>query len=99
MSFDTVGANITQLGTLRQLFDQKATEVDELIRQVSAAVGHAGGPGSVHWEGRVADRFRSDWASTFVPNLRRVSEALHESSTYVERNRQSIDQVLNGTAG
>lgn len=99
MSFDTVGANITQLGTLRQLFDQKAAEVDELIRQVSTAVGTPGGQGAVHWEGQVAERFRGDWNSTFVPNLRRLGEALHESAAYVERNRQNIDQVLNGVAG
>lgn len=99
MSFDTVGANISQLGSLRQLFDQKAAEVDDLVRQVSAAVGGPGGQGSVHWEGQVAERFRQDWTTTFVPNLRRLSEALHESAGYVERNRQSIDQVLNGAAG
>jgi uncharacterized protein YukE len=99
MSFDTVGANITQLGTLRQLFDQKAAEVDDLIRQISSAVGEAGGRGAVHWEGQVAERFRQDWTSTFVPNLRRLGEALHESAGYVERNRQSIDQVLNGATG
>lgn len=99
MSFDTVGANISQLGSLRQLFDQKAAEVDDLVQQISSAVGHAGGQGAVHWEGQVAERFRQDWSSTFVPNLRRLGEALHESAGYVERNRQNIDQVLNGMAG
>jgi hypothetical protein len=98
MSFDTVGANITQLATLRQLFDQRAAEVDDLIRQISGAVGTPGGQGAVHWEGQVAERFRQDWTSTFVPSLRRLGEALHESAGYVERNRQSIDQVLNGVA-
>ena len=52
----------------------------------------------MRWEGRVADRFRQDWNQTFAPGLRRLTEALRESATYVERNRQNISQALNGTA-
>lgn len=97
MSHDHVGADLGQLATLRQLFDAKAAEVDEIVQAVSAAVGPPGGQGSVRWEGQVAERFRQDWGSTFVPNLRRVGEALRESAGYVEQNRQNISQALNGT--
>ena len=93
---DHVGATISQLAGLNQLFHRKATEVEHLIAEINAAVGSPGGRGSVHWEGQVAERFRHEWSSSFVPNLRRLIEALQQSGTYVERNRQSISQVLNG---
>jgi len=97
MSHDQVGASLSQLATLRQLFESKASEVDQIVHSVSASVGPTGGQGSVRWDGQVAERFRQDWSSTFVPNLQRVAEALRESAGYVERNRQNISQALNGT--
>ena len=97
MSFDHVGASLSQLGTLRQLFDQKAGEIDSLIAEIGTAVGPAGGQGSVHWEGQVAERFRQDWHHTFVPGLRRLLDSLHESGAYIEQNRQNISQALNGS--
>jgi hypothetical protein len=97
MPFDQVSADLGQLATLRRLFERDAGELDRLIHEISAAVGPSGGQGSVRWEGRVADRFRQDWNATFVPGLRRLTEALRESATYVERNRQNISQALNGT--
>jgi hypothetical protein len=98
MPFDHVGADLSQLAALRALFDRKAAELEHLIGEVSASVGPPGGQGSVRWDGQVADRFRQDWNQTFVPGLRRLTEALRQSATYVERNRQNISQALNGTA-
>ena len=93
---DNVGATISQLAGLHQLFQRKAGEVELLISEITTAVGSPGGRGAVHWEGQVAERFRQEWTGSFVPNLRRLIEALQESGAYVERNRQSISQVLNG---
>ena len=98
MAFDQVGADLGQLATLRRLFERDAAELERLVQEISAAVGTAGGQGSVRWEGRVADHFRQDWSHTFAPGLRRLTDALRESATYVERNRQNISQALNGTA-
>jgi len=98
MTFDQVGADLGQLATLRRLFERDAGELERLVQEISAAVGPAGGQGSVRWDGRVADRFRQDWNQTFAPGLRRLTDALRESATYVERNRQNISQALNGTA-
>jgi uncharacterized protein YukE len=98
MPFDQVGADLGQLATLRRLFERDAGELERLIQEISAAVGPPGAQGTVRWEGRVADRFRQDWNQTFAPGLRRLTEALRESATYVERNRQNISQALNGTA-
>ena len=96
MASTQVGADIAQLAALRQLFEAKATEVEALIHEISSSVGEAGGRGSVHWEGQVADRFRQEWGGTFVPSLRQLIEAFREHAAYVERNRQNISQALNG---
>lgn len=96
MPSSQVGADIAQLGALRQLFHAKASEVEALVHEISASVGEAGGRGSVHWEGHVADRFRQEWSGTFVPSLRQLVAALEEHAAYVERNRQNISQALNG---
>jgi hypothetical protein len=98
MPFDQVGADLGQLATLRRLFERDAGELERLIHEISAAVGPAGGQGSVRWDGLVADRFRQDWNQSFAPGLRRLTDALRESAVYVERNRQNISQALNGTA-
>jgi hypothetical protein len=98
MPFDHVGADLGQLATLRRLFERDAGELERLVHEISAAVGPAGGQGSVVWTGQVAERFRQDWNQTFAPGLRRLTEAMRESAVYVERNRQNISQVLNGTA-
>ena len=98
MPFDQVGADLGQLATLRRLFERDAGELERLVQEISAAVGPPGAQGTVRWEGRVADRFRQDWNQTFAPGLRRLTDALRESATYVEHNRQNISQALNGTA-
>ena len=98
MPLSFVGADIAQLAVLRQLFERKAAEVDQLIGEISAAVGGPGAQGSVRWEGQVAERFRQEWAGSFVPSLRKLIEALHENGAYIERNRQNISQALNGTS-
>ena len=98
MPISFVGADIGQLAVLRQLFERKAAEVDQLIGEISAAVGGPGAQGSVRWEGQVAERFRQEWSASFVPGLRQLIESLHSNGAYIERNRQNISQALNGTA-
>ncbi len=53
----------------------------------------------MHWQGQVADRFRHEWESVFVPNLRHLTEALHDQARYVDENRRRANLVLNGVDG
>jgi uncharacterized protein YukE len=96
MSFDTVGASLTDLTGLKALFNAKASEVQSLIADITTQVGDAGAPGSVNWVGAKADQFRADWTGTFKPNLHQLIEALNSTATYVESNRAAIDAALNG---
>jgi tyrosyl-tRNA synthetase len=96
MSFDTVGASLIDLEGLKALFQAKAADVQVLIADITARVGDAGAPGSVHWVGAKADEFRSEWTGTFKPNLNQLIDALTSTAGYVEANRAAIDAALNG---
>jgi len=65
---DTVGVNLTQMVELQRAFEHKAAEVEQLIGDLSRLVGSAGAPGAVHWQGRLADQFRSEWDGIYVKN-------------------------------
>jgi uncharacterized protein YukE len=93
---DTVGVNLTQMAELQRTFEQKAAEVEQVIGDVSRLVGSAGSPGAVHWQGRLADQFRSEWDGVYVKNLRQLSQALRDQSRYVDENRRRSNLVLNG---
>ena len=96
MSQTQVGANLTQMSELSRQFDVKAAEVEELIASLSRLVGSGGAMGSVFWQGQVADRFRADWESVYVRNLRQLAEALRQQARYVDDNRRRSNLVLNG---
>src|SRR5262245_36048770 len=96
MSVDTVGANLAQLAELQRAFDAKATQVDQLIAGISAMVGTAGASGAVHWQGRLADAFRTEWETVYVKNLRQLVAALQEQARYVNENRRRSNLALNG---
>ena len=93
---DTVGVNLGQMVELQRTFEQKATEVDQLIGDVYRLVGSAGAPGAVHWQGRLADQFRGEWDGVYVKNLRQLAQALRDQSRYVDDNRRRSNLVLNG---
>lgn len=93
---DNVGVNLSQMAELQRLFESKAAEVEHLIADVSRLVGTAGAPGSVHWQGRLADQFRAEWDGVYVRNLRQLVQALQEQARYVGENRRRSNLVLNG---
>jgi uncharacterized protein YukE len=93
---DTVGVNLSQMAELQHTFEAKAGQVDQLIAEVSALVGSAGAPGAVHWLGRVADDFRTEWDTVYVKNLRQLVEALHDQARFIDDNRRRSNLVLNG---
>ncbi len=96
MSSDTVGVNLSQMSELQAAFEHRAAEIDELTAAISRLVGVGGAPGSVHWVGRVADDFRSQWDAVYVRNLHQAAEALREQARYVAENRRRSNLVLNG---
>ncbi|HET7486381.1 MAG TPA: WXG100 family type VII secretion target [Acidimicrobiales bacterium] len=81
-----VGASLEQMQGLEQQFTADGQAVGDLQRRISAAVGNT------TWTGPAADRFRSEWNTTFVPALSRLQEALQENASVV-RNRRSAIQA------
>jgi uncharacterized protein YukE len=94
-----VGANLEQLAELARRFEAKAGEVDQLVADLSRLIGTGGSMGSVFWQGRLADQFRSDWDGVYVRNLRDLAEALRQQARYVDDNRRRSNLVLNGIDG
>jgi uncharacterized protein YukE len=91
-----VGANLDQLVELAQRFRAKADEVEHLVADLSRLVGSGGAMGAVYWQGRLADRFRTEWDTVYVPNLRQLADALRDQARFVDDNRRRSNLVLNG---
>jgi uncharacterized protein YukE len=91
-----VGADLDQLVELAQRFQIKADEVEHLITDLSRLIGSGGAMGAVYWQGRLADRFRTEWDTVYVRNLRQLVDALRDQARYVDDNRRRSNLVLNG---
>ena len=79
-----MGGDLAQLDALRKTFVDQTQAVDALRAAVDGALG------STQWTGPAADRFRSEWSSSFVPALRRLQEALTENAGVVQNRREAI---------
>ena len=79
-----MGADLAQLDSLGKTFIDQGQAVEALRLAIDGALG------STQWTGPAADRFRNEWAATFVPALRRLQDALGENATVVQRRREAI---------
>ena len=77
-----LGADVEQLDTLAKKFDQEAEQLTQAVSQIGSQVK------SVWWEGRDADRFRSEWEATYASQLRKISEALKQVGQGVRKQAQ-----------
>ncbi len=93
---DTVGVNLAQMVELQRSLERKAAEVEQLLAELGALVGSGGAAGAVHWQGRVADRFRQEWDGVFARHLRQLAESLHQQARFVDDNRRRSNLALNG---
>jgi len=76
------GADIEQVQQLSNQLNAKASEIQNVISQLSSAIS------SVNWMGPDADRFRSDWQGQHVAQLKQVVSALQTASQNARRNAQ-----------
>jgi len=82
-----IGAEMGQLDGLRKKFDQESVTVSQLTSSIGSQVG------STWWKGPAADRFRSEWESTFAPTLRQLEQALKEASAEIARRHSALQQA------
>lgn len=85
-----LGADVEQMDTLARKFDQEAEQLTQAINQIGSQVK------STWWEGRDADRFRSDWDGTYSSQLRKISEALKQVGQSVRKQSQQQRQTSGG---
>lgn len=82
-----IGADLSQLSTLKRTFDSQSQVVQDLTRVISNQVEQT------WWIGPAADKFKAEWQGTFEPTLRRLQGALVEAGLEVERRRSQIEQA------
>ena len=82
-----IGAEMGQLDQLRGKFEREAGNVATLTSSIGSQMG------STWWKGPAADRFRSEWESTFQPTLRQLEQALREASSEISRRHQALTQA------
>ena len=80
-----MGGDLGQLDALRKTFLDQVQTVEALRGAIDGVLG------STQWTGPAADRFRSEWAGQFVPNLRRLQDALSENAAVVQSRRAAIE--------
>ena len=79
-----IGAEMEQLDQLRQIFTQKASEIEQLKSAIDGQVN------GTWWVGPAADRFKAEWAGSFKPNLTNLQSALTEASAEVGRRHAAL---------
>ena len=82
-----IGADLSQLATLKRTFDTQSRTVQDLTRVISHQVEQT------WWIGPAAEKFKAEWHGTFEPTLRRLESALVEAGIEVERRRSQIEQA------
>jgi uncharacterized protein YukE len=76
------GADIEQLSQLSTQLNSKASEIQNVISQLSSQIS------SVNWLGPDATKFKSDWQGQHVAQLKQVVSALQAASQSAKKNAQ-----------
>ncbi|OBF29131.1 WXG100 family type VII secretion target [Mycobacterium sp. ACS4331] len=82
-----IGQDVEQVQRLATQLNSKAGDIENVISQLSSAVN------SVEWKGQDAERFKSDWQSQHLPQLKKVVEALKNASQTAKRNAAEQQQT------
>ncbi|MFP5327335.1 MAG: WXG100 family type VII secretion target [Acidimicrobiia bacterium] len=79
-----VGGNLEELAALENKLRVESDAVAELANRITATLA------STTWTGPAADRFRSEWQSSFCRALTGLQQALGENAAAVANRRQAI---------
>ena len=82
-----MGADLEQLGALREVLLRQSTVIEELSSTLRTQLS------GTSWHGPAAERLRGAWASEFEPSLRRLQSALQEAGPEVGRRRDALLQA------
>lgn len=82
-----LGANPEQMRHLSTSFRHEAGQVLDVMRRVQGTLD------STTWTGPAADRFRSEWDTSFRVALQRLHDALQGNAQVVDSRLQAITQA------
>ena len=82
-----IGADVEQLNQLATQLNSKASDIQNVISQLSSAIN------SVQWVGPDANKFKSDWSGHHVGQLKAVVSALQSASQSAKKNAQEQQQA------
>ena len=83
------GLDVQQVQQLSSQLDQKATDIENALSQLTNLLG------STQWEGPDATSFRNDWSGQHTAALRQVIQALRDAATKAQQNANAQDQISN----
>ena len=82
-----VGGELNSMKTLKKSLDTNASRATELKNEVKKQLGNT------VWEGPAAARFRDAWNNEFEPALAKLTEALNEAGTEVQRRHDALERA------
>lgn len=85
-----VGMNIDEVRHLATQLTQAASEIEQLVSQLSSALNNT------NWVGPDQQRFMSEWQSQHVPNLKSVATGLDQAAQLATANANQQEQASSG---
>jgi uncharacterized protein YukE len=82
-----IGGDPEQMASLQAAFTREQANVESLISAINGSLG------STWWIGPQADRFKSEWEGSFLPNLNNLATALGQCATNVQQHAQGFQSV------
>ena len=70
-----LGADVEQLEMLGRKFEEEAQKVETTVSTITSQVN------ATWWQGSDADRFRNEWQTTYMSNLRQVIQHLQQAGS------------------
>lgn len=81
-----LGADVEQLAALSRKFNEVAGQIESMAQQITSQVE------SAWWQGRDADRFRSEWRS-HQSQLKNAAQRLEQEAQRVKQQEQQQRQT------
>lgn len=87
---DWVGGNLQEMARLADAFRTNASEVKDLVVELTNVVHGA------WWKGPDAEKFRSDWDATHRMALTKLAESLASAEEEIRRQAEGQRRVSEG---
>lgn len=87
---DMFGMEILAIRNLARTMEQRAGEIETLLRTTSQRIG------GLEWSGTDRERFVGEWESTHAPKLAKVAAGLRDAAATARFNANEQERVSRG---